>query len=397
MRRYNQKVERVCGRVFLVLFLLSLPVVWARLFVVGEKADPLDLEGRYANRMPELNAKEFWHGDFQNNLEKALADQMPASESIRTKYLDTKRVLFNGLNWISEKKDSNYRLIADGLYFYSGDDYLVRHYYDYVKANEAAIKESSNYYSNLPIENKYQYLVTLESTADFDHPEMEEEYVNRFASYYPAFKQSALKIGSYDNYKKLFTKTDHHWNYAGSYRGYQEIIRLILSDEEETIKPAEKVAFNYDFQGSKYRFAYPTLSHEKFTAYRFETKAHDTYVNGEKTIYGHQDEFFSDSAKRTEAGATSYGAFYGLDYATIKFDFHQPEKGNLLMIGYSDTNAIDELVASHFNQTFVIDPRLCTKTEFEKIITENDFEYFLLVPNSGAYIPALTDQLEGMS
>ena len=55
---------------FLVVFLLTLPAVWVRLFIVGGKTDPLDLEGRYADAMPVLDARSFWHGDFQDDLEK---------------------------------------------------------------------------------------------------------------------------------------------------------------------------------------------------------------------------------------------------------------------------------------------------------------------------------------
>jgi hypothetical protein len=249
----------------------------------------------------------------------------------------------------------------------------------------------------LPIKNKYIYIATTDGIVDFDNPSKTQDYINNYSAYYPDFKISNLKIDSYLDYKKYFFKNDHHWNYEGSYQGYKDIISLILGEKEKVLKPIEKVTFNYDTLGSKKRSAYPFPSEEKFTAYRFEYPKHKSFVDGYQVEYGYQEGYFEDSELRNGSGDLYYGYFYGPDVSVVEYDFSNKKKGNLMMIGYSDTNAINTLVASHFNKTWIIDTRFCSLATFNKIVSENKIDYLLLVPNGsgGRYIPKPTNTPRG--
>ncbi|MDO4729607.1 MAG: hypothetical protein Q4A96_00175, partial [Candidatus Saccharibacteria bacterium] len=252
-------------------------------------------------------------------------------------------------------------------------------------------------YSSLPIKDKYIYIVTTDGIVDFDNPSKTQDYINNYSAYYPDFKISNLKIDSYLDYKKYFFKNDHHWNYEGSYQGYKDIISLILGEKEKVLKPIEKVTFNYDTIGSKRRLAWPFLSEEKFTVYRFNFPSHKTKVDGQSIEYGWQEDYFTNPELRNGSGDLIYGYFYGPDTSVVEFNFDHKKKGNLMIIGYSDTNTINMLVASHFNKTWVIDTRFCSLATFNKIITENKIDYLLLVPNGsgGRYIPKPVDNPKG--
>jgi hypothetical protein len=404
MWRNNEKLERVCGRVFLVIFLLSLPLVWLRLFI-GGKTDAFEDESRYAKRMPEINAKDIWLGNFQEDLEKSLADQMPASESARKATMTFDGAIFDNLSWLAARKGSNYHLVANKVYAYKDYDYLLRPKLPASQTNfknddseesreiRRIAETSSEYYNNLTIRNKYYYDITNDQAFDFDHPS--NDYMDLRASYYPEFMQSRLEIPDFNTYTKYYMKNDHHWNYEGAYQGYKDIIRLMLGDNEELLKPAEKVVFNYNAQGSKSKTAHFYKYVEKFTAYHFELREHETFVNGDKHEYGNQTEYFEDNNLRNGTGDITYGDFYGLDTAVIHYDYKQPEKSNLIMIGFSDSNAINALVASHFNKTWVIDPRFCSRNEFEQIVSKNSVDYLLLLPNTSSIIPKLVEQPRG--
>ena len=108
-----------------------------------------------------------------------------------------------------------------------------------------------------------------------------------------------------------------------------------------------------------------------------------------------QKSYFDDPALRNGTGEINYGIFYGPDVDIVEYDFKQPEKQNLLMIGFSDTNAINELVASHFNKTWIIDTRFCSRAKFEEIISENNIQNLLLLPNGRAYIPIMPIEAKG--
>lgn len=397
MWRNAEKIEKICGRIFLLFFLILLPIVWIRLFMIGEKADNLELEGRKPERIPEFTKEDFLNTSYQEQLEKGLSDQLPLSETMRTKYLSSRNITFNSLAWLSVQPNSNYRLVADDLYTYKDYDYLITRNFnktrDNFSKNELEIDRSFDYYSNLPIKNKYQYIATNDTVLDFDN--INYDLIDWFEAKYPSFKQAHLEVPDFETYANYYYKNDHHWNYKGSYQGYKDIIRLILGPKEKLLKPSETVEFSYNTKGSRSRIAFYTNFHENFTAYRFYLKKHDTYMNGIKMEYGHQNEYFTDNNLRNGVGEISYGDFYGYDVSDILYDFKQPNRENLIIIGFSYTNALNEIVASHFNKTWVFDTRFCRRSDFEKIISENNIQNILLLPNAGAYIPAMPDEAKG--
>ena len=175
-------------------------------------------------------------------------------------------------------------------------------------------------------------------------------------------------------------KNDHHWNYEGAYQGYKDVIRLILGDSEPTKSPAEKVVFNYFANGSKSRIGNYYEFDERFTAYRFDLGEYTSYINHKKGLYGSQEKYFDDPEFRKGSGMITYGEFYGDDYKLVEFDFRQPNKKNLLIVGFSDTNAANRLIASHFNKTYVTDPRYMSKKEFLDLIEDTKIDALLLMP-----------------
>ena len=390
MWRYNQKIERVCGRVFLLLFLLALPIVWVRILLQGEISRLLEVEYRDTEVLPALTARSFLDGSFQDGLEKALSDQTPFSETIRLKYMSTKKKIFDNLSWISIRPNSGYRLIGSNAYTYKGHDYIITKNDKTLNSNldlyANGIKSDAEYYSNLPIINKYQYVVMTDAAIDFDNPS--DKYIEKIFSFYPSFKQSYLRIPDFETYMRYYMRNDHHWNYVGSYQGYKDIISLMLGNEEPLLVPAETITFKYNAVGSRSRMAYPTVFNEPFIAYRFDFKEHDTYLGNAPAEYGNRSYYNSEEMRNAE-GSLSYNKYYGFDEEMIVYDFKQPEKENLAIIGYSDTNAINELVASHFNKTWVFDPRFTSRKLFESVISDNNIQYLLLIPNSSSLIPAL--------
>ncbi len=396
MKRRARRLEDKCRIVFLLAFILVISITPIKLFFLGPKDKALWLEGRKTVLPPTFTIDSFLDGSYQNQLEKSLADQTPTSETLKAKYLLAKNRVFNLVSPYIVPK-SNYTLVADDLFVYRDSDYLVRKSSDDLNEIESEILDSNDFYSSLPIKNKYIYFITTDGIVNFDSPDKTNVFINKYSSYFPDFKISNLKIDNYLDYEKYFYKNDHHWNYEGSYQGYKDIISLILGEKEKVLKPTEKVTFNYDTLGSKKRSAYPFPSEEKFTAYRFEYPKHKSFIDGYQAEYGYQEGYFEDPELRNGSGDLYYGYFYGPDVSVVKYDFSNKKKGNLIMIGYSDTNAINTLVASHFNKTWVIDTRFCSLATFNKIVSENKIDYLLLVPNGsgGRYIPKPIDNPKG--
>ncbi len=380
-------MERICGRVFLVVFLLALLIIPIRLVLFGQKNGAIVREARYANKFPVPKMSTVLSGAFQDDLEKALADQMLGSNNMRGIFLDSKKTFFNQLSWITIKPSTKYRLVGKNVYAFDGRDYLlwqntIKHTLETV--DYSILQDSGKYYESLPIKNKYIYFITTDKDIDFD--DMSTWNLSEMTKYYPSFKTANLEIPDFETYAKYYFKNDHHWNYLGSYRGYTDIVKLMLGENEKPKVPIETVVFNYNAVGSKSRTGDFNDYKEKFAAYRFDFGKFDTHIGNLRTDYGNQNNYFNDPKLRNGEGDMSYGDFYGGDEIVIEFDFHQPQKDNLAIIGYSDTNAINLLVASHFNKTYVFDPRFCDRDRFEKIITENKVNYLLMAPNISGFI-----------
>lgn len=161
-----------------------------------------------------------------------------------------------------------------------------------------------------------------------------------------------LEINNFIDFSNYFYKTDHHWNYKGSYKGYQDIIKMINTDEAR--KYNKEIHFNSKMIGSKSKSVGGTyLFKEDFVAYDFIFPNHDIFINNKKVnSYGNYSYII-----KKQPEIIDYGDYYGNDVGLLEFDFHQPEKDNILILGESYDNAINELLASHFNKTYNVDLR----------------------------------------
>ena len=115
----------------------------------------------------------------------------------------------------------------------------------------------------------------------------------------------------------------------------------------------------------------------------FDFPEHITYINGEKVNdYGSQNNF--------EMNNISYGMYYGGDDAEIIFDYNNPTKENILIIGESYDNAILKLISTHYNKTFSIDLRhyerqFGKKFNYLEYIKKNNINKTLLIGNIDFY------------
>lgn len=103
--------------------------------------------------------------------------------------------------------------------------------------------------------------------------------------------------------------------------------------------------------------------------------------------YNHIEEFINHDYTYNR-GMNFYAFAYGNDYGEVVFDFHQPEKPNLLILSNSYSNAINELIAQYFNKTYVVDLRhyerqLKTEFRYSDYVKKNGVEKTLIIADMG--------------
>lgn len=186
-----------------------------------------------------------------------------------------------------------------------------------------------------------------------------------------------LRINSYNDYKNYFYKTDHHWNYKGSYQGYKDIMSMF--DIKDIKVPIEEVTFNGSiWYGSTARDLSLWSIKEPFTVYEFKFDNHNEYINGNVGEYGNQ-KYFLNLRNKKFGQEEYYAKFYGFDAGEIIYDYHDDAKDNLLILSSSFSNPINGLIASHFNRTYVIDGRHYNDFKVFDYIEKNNIDKVLII------------------
>lgn len=375
---------------FLILFGFCIAII------IRGQIDESVIENRTLNKFPTFNLQEFLEGKYQENLEASLSDQMLKGQEIKTSMtekkaetvnywqglivgaLDTEEIAADTQNTnqvVEEKKKEvrniKYIPISNGVYHYGNSEYMVFKYRKLKSYEEKISKSAAVYNKRFANVDSYLYLVENSKAINFNTVDEEEnEFLTYIKEKFTHFKCDGLKVTSYEQFKDYFYETDHHWNYKGSYQGYKDIINLLLLGEK-VLEPTGTTTFDVYYYGSNARTTSIYTNKEKFTVYDYELPKYQTYINGSMMRYDNKNMYYNNNYP-TEKGYNHYRAFYGGDYAEVVYDYKQPEKENLLVIAPSYSNAINNLIASHFNKTYFIDLRHY-KNEFDKEFNPEEY------------------------
>ncbi|MGN1310120.1 MAG: WecB/TagA/CpsF family glycosyltransferase [Clostridia bacterium] len=349
-------------------------------------------ENRPAYKVIKFSTTSFYHGDFQDNLELAFSDQIPFSQTMKKIYNMSNNLMIKTIvgTFFKDIYSNRYFYMGNYINIFGNEGNLVYgpRYLSYDKESiDLRIENINKIINNHPNIGFYVYYIEKDTDINFENND--KELISQYIFENLQINKENFKtfeINSFDEFKKYFYKTDHHWNYRGSYKGYCEIIEMITQDEPIPI--LDTVQLKPKLSGSKASSSgYGRLYSEPFFAYKFNLPEHDTYINGEKTEYGQEEAYINNEIDDN----ISYGSFYGWDDAEIVFDYHNNNKENILIFGESYDNAIIEMIASHFNKSYCVDLRayemdMGHKFEFDKYIFENNITKVLFVGNIDFYV-----------
>ncbi len=365
----------------IILFLLSSfcsSIFWPKDIFAGEN--------RYAEKYSNINIKDFYNKKTQDNIEKVLSDQLLFSGKFRSLNNIIKGIIVkNYIDLFLEEDDIKY-LNSDGITFY-GKNNLVYYYRNLADLKDALDSKINNYNELITKYNKVEfYFYYIEKDTDINFINNDKtgiyEYIEKEIR---SNNIGRFKIDNFEQFKKYFYETDHHWNYKGSYEGYKEVLRLLGLKDNSLV--GEEKCLDIYWSGSKAKSSiYNKILLENFCAYEFGFDEMTILINGIKENYGHQEEYLNGKSSEE----ISYGAFYGGDDGEIIFDTGNSNKENILVIGESYDNAILKLIASHFNKTISIDLRNyvhCMDKEFNfsEYINDYNIKKVLFIGNVDFY------------
>ena len=382
-RTIKQRRKRILPVLMLLLFVL--PMLLTAAIPLFGQSDFSVGENRAKTLFPRLSWKSFLSGTFQDQLEEALTDQWPASESVKAWDLDQQnRILAMQQELLyaaAPELRSSYRPIAAGYYHYADDEHtIVEKPKEYDTEGLRKLAENVRGSENVRL---LLYFIENSRSVNFDLPDPEHGLYHTILDTIMPDDAELFAVPDYETYRELFYETDHHWNYKGSDLGYRAIYRLLHGTEDGMIPPGEVITTDAVFQGSYARQTHDLCSDEVFVFQTYDLPAYTTLINGKRKQYGNQ-KIYEKGKYPSEPLSNHYANCYGGDYGQIEYDFGTEGKGRLLLIASSYSNPINALIAAGYDHTFVIDLRYYADFAGKAFDTasfcrENDIDTVLLL------------------
>lgn len=208
-----------------------------------------------------------------------------------------------------------------------------------------------------------------------------------------------LEYDSLEEFHQYFLKSDHHWNFTGAYQGYQDIIAMLEENFPEIGAPREMKGYRYaaediHYQGSLARMAMNTTIYDVLYDGDIEVPPYQVQINGGEwlsTIYPNKERYFNGEVDPPPY-YSQYADFFHWDSREIHYVFDNGTGRNLLIFADSISDNMDELVASHFDHTYVIDLRMVEEGfTFEEYIKEKNITDVLFLNLSSTMLNAYPD------
>lgn len=344
-------------------------------------------ENRPANRLHRPTLGTFLDTTFQDSVEDGLSDQILMAQTFKKAYNDgSSQLLLDRISGFLESHPQRY-IYVRGMYFFGGD-HLVYGPWALEDADHAGrMAQKAEGLNRLmdahPDLDFYAYYVEKDTDINFMTGVKAEGYEYlRDRLDVPEGHMARFQIDSFDEFRQYFFRTDHHWNCYGSYKGYQEVAKL-LGVDEPLLEPQEELLLPYTFSGSKTASAgIKDVYWEDFPVYRFDYPEMEiTAKSGPLADYGQLEECLAGQLEKAD-----YGICYGGDLDAVVFDTGRKDREDILIIGDSYDNAILKLVASHFHKTHSIDLRYNDDFSFSQYVRENPVDKVLFIGNMDYYV-----------
>jgi len=384
MKKAIKLVNSLFIAAIIVIFLVSL---------VRTVFFPKDInyyENRYSEKIILPSVSNIVDMTFQDSIENALADQIPKAQVMKKYYnitiTETLRSMVHPILKLRENTYVNYM----GLMLFNSDHIMYSCYNTDEKKVffDAKAENYNSVISSHPELDFYAYYIEKDTDINFESGEKNGagEYMLSLLQI-PENNKAVFEINNYPEFREYFYRTDHHWNYKGSYKAYTELLTL-LDITTPPIEHVGEITLTDNFSGSKAASIGSDMFGEDFTVYTFDYPEISITINGEAASdYGMQDDVFRGVLPEN----VSYGTYYGGDHGEIIFDSGNADRENILIIGESYDNALLKLLASHFDTTYSIDLRnyehfMGKLFDLDEYISEIDIDKVLFIGNIDFYI-----------
>lgn len=316
------------------------------------------------------------------------------------------------------KKNSRhryYRIMAHTLKGTAAADFYVRVPSDDAEKLRPTMEKQAaavnDFAARRPDVNWYVFPVTcFEDTALCDRLLPAESKHALFTEFFARLSNNVqydyIKIDDITVKEKLYFKTDHHWNAYGYAEGYRLITEMFRKNYADIVAHTPEF-HTFDDQvtvyGSNALAVANYRMNDVFHVADFNLPEH-TYELETGVSYGRTDSFQTNLEKyknKEHNTARSYNHYINFSPIVKEVTYPQNNTGrNLLIIGDSYSLPLLEVVASHFDKTYiryVDDNKNLTDVQYEDLIDEYGITDVLYLEMSDRIIyDYYSDSLKGL-
>jgi len=329
---------------------------------------------------------------FVKNFEHAINDQFP----FRLEIIKFSKGLDRAIISLTYAFTDDTFYPADftsNLYFDLEHNQLIHSPTLFNEKTKALIDQRINNYSELikahPDQHFYLYYhQTLHNSeylpiADLFHDADKGQSIQYFEQNLPDnLTLKKFLLSSFDNHLRYYYRTDHHWNVFAILRAYEEIHEMLSVNFPEINPPLETQGIfrfeNIEFLGYMARLSLYPVTGDDFKVEEIVFPPHKIYIHGTLFDEDLRNKYFSGNYSMIPY-TNHFNEFYGNVTDLIEYQYENGSNRNLLIIGSSFRNALDPLLASHYDHTYCVDLRYNTTFSLSDFLNTHKIDDILIV------------------
>lgn len=362
------------------------------------------LEGANLQPMPEITIEGFISGSLQDELESFFSGCWPARDaaltanaSIQRSFIRVAAVPFGFETWHTYYSSNQVYDASQNALFETPDapssDNAAQ-----LENVAALINELHSKHPDIEIvvampdrsriTEANPLFALSNNAAGYDF--LDQHFFQKLSSEIPVI----TKQKSADDYFDFYFKTDHHWNITGAYEMYTSISEELGIETDPVIG---SVSFpNAPFFGSIARAGLDLDQTDIITDFSFNLLELEVWRNGERFQRNGKNDYLSGGTNLNELQSkyNAYAYYFGGDYDRLVYVNPDQDNSDCIIIGDSYTQPIEQLIASSFYKTIVLDPREF-KDSVNGQIADNDISAIIFLLGSNTLLdPSVTTSLE---
>jgi len=384
-----------------ILLIFEILMISLTLTIISPQNDRSVLENRTLEKFDNLLSESYFDKNFQTRLENAIADQFISRNdvvlfnknidkefrSIAIDFIATIETPKKDITIDEPKKDPigedpktepDPEPVIDMNVYYVGDIVsqvgkdASRYIYNVVEKNHVyddylrRSAEDINKYKAFGLEIMILNIPYSGDMNFFDNVSSDsEQYINEFQTLLAdGVLYNYLGLESYEDFNKYFYKTDQHPTNKGIEYFYNEIFEYMKAQDYIDVDTRkhqirEYRCFDVQFYGTYTRRVGELNGlYDKFCADVYDVPEYKTYgLDGSEILYGSRDRYLNLNYSQQDKGFSYYHDYFGINLEMVQYVFDNPDKENIMIMSDSNSNGLNELIASNFKNTFVVDPR----------------------------------------